>query len=190
MTDRCENWAATPSAVLCLSNGMQWLPVVCCQFLLGIILVLCRWKKVSYKFILCKHTHVNTPMFPVMAHISIPSPLSRKVGQMLQVVQHAKSSHIHTHPLCSSVWVGSHWIQPPASQWQPHIHRDLSKCKSAVFTQQHTRNLLCTPQNTRCSRAQTASQAAGRPFSSPFPFICALWSVLIFTKFTFNWELI
>ena len=141
--------------------------------------------KVSGKFILCNHTHVSTPMPPVMAHIFIPSPLSRKVGQMLQVVQHAKGFHTHTHilrrshtssPAGSSAWVGGRWIQPPASQWQPHIHRDLSKCKSAAFTQQHTHNLLCMPQNTRCSRAQTATQAAwAAPSALPSPFyLCPL----------------
>lgn len=54
----------------------------------------------------------------------------------------------------------------------------------------NTHNLLCILQNTRCSRVQSARQAAVWPFGSAFPFTCALWSLLIFTKFTFNRELI
>lgn len=125
-----------------MSNGMQWLPVVCCQFLLVTLLYLCRFIKVSYKFILCRHTHEHTFISSNASYFSSPLPLSRKEGQMLQVVQHTKSSHTLTHTSSSLqvvlARVGGDWIQPPASQRQSHIQRDLSKCKSAAFIQQHT----------------------------------------------------
>lgn len=114
---------------------------------------------------------MNTALCSVVAHIP-HSTFCREVGQMLKEVQQGKHSVSRTQLLpCREhgAWVGGHGIQTRASQWQPHIHGDLSKCKSAVFTLQHAHNLLFMP-----SKIPKSSQVLEAKKSQAAPWLCFL----------------